>query len=1515
MDISFVARKFKSSIAGLTLFALLTSLVSFSGIASAAFTDGPHWADPYVDELVDLGVVTGYANGSFGYNDKVTRAQYAKMAVLAFLGEDMLVDTASYDSGFTDLLGDWSDVYIETAHKYGLINGLSDAQGNPLGLFDPNGKVTRAAAVKITVSAAGLDLNVYEDTPFTDVPSSHWGAPYIEAAYWYSIVDGKTATTFDPEGQITRGEAAKVLVNGMSPVMRDSEEEPVTTSEATLKVELSDETPEGETIPARSTSVEMASFDLTAMNDDAVLEDITLHHFGVSSMYSGHSVYLYHGTDRLTSGRSVNSTTNEVVFTNVNLDIAEGDTETITVRMDVSGAATLVEKEVGFEIENASDVTTNAMDVSGTFPVKAEKFTIATEQAGTVTIEKNGTITDPNVGDQGVTIAKFTIDAATEAAALNELGLYITGSVAADDVQDLELYVSGETDPIAMVDGVDSQDVARFIIEGDFDSEDDECGDDEGYCIEKGGSKSFWVKANLNTGRTDDTLKVYVDETVDVVALGSKYHFGMQVDIDNTDGYDGSSCTAASGKCSYSELQGGDITISKSDLENNDIAVNQQDVVLMEFTITSLTEATLEDFVLKLTASDTDVLVDSTNANLTNIQVNEVGGEGWTWGPIDSDDLTDSGYTTPISSTDTVGYYEFDGDVLDLEAGDQRTFQVLVDVENDSANLAGETVQASIVIDSSNPVLKDGERDTMTNSEVLVPTATFSEETFEIQSSSLAIVLDNVVASDTVVTGTNDAELLALAFVTGTAEDITIEQIDFRGYIDGNGSGASFTVGVDDSTTFAEVVTELNLYEGSVAPENKLNTTAGGADPTSGVISFEDLEWDIPAGTSPKLIVVGDISNTTTYDGDLVKVDIADVSADVTATNERGTTVTGTGDAANGGTANSGTRITISSGGTLSVDVPTTTTSSQLVVAGSDDNTFAEIEFTATRENMEVKRVALLLENGDGSDDDNIEAVRVRYFTDEDQTESATTECTATATTDVYACTGMTMLVPDNREFSTQASLWVDVDLRDETEQADEGDQFNFTLSLATGTNVEFDAEGAMSGKDIEASGTNDLTITDVSNGTAVDAGNATMAAAGTANSTTLTIDDGAGAASNSTSKIVAGDFITTTGGTASTEIMYVTAVTTTSLTVVRGVAGTTASANTVEDNDTINVYGTADTNLDMLETNVMQLQASDIDMEAVASSRTGVQATTEAILTFTASVPEMANQAQFRQGKNYPIDDNTGWTNSGMAADAAETTNYVSGSGAVVLTEDSASATTDYSYYDTGSTTQFGAYPRVSFWIRSSAAKAAGDLEFITDTATDLNDSSANEGNVSIPALTATKWYFVDSAITNNAAAQYFGINIAANPDNDATIIVDEVRFYYDSINVDLTTNADWSAVTPTIAYLVRDGQQVADGYLDLDQVTTSRTGQIHFVPVNTYGTFKFNAHTTYTMQVQMNTATAMTNAAANTETLTARIDLGNLSSNGTVSAGDVRWYDGEDIVTFLGVNSTDRVETLSSY
>ena len=95
------------------------------------------------------------------------------------------------------------------------------------GVFQPNGNMTRAQFCTITVKALGL--NPRTNTMFSDVKSSDWFAGYVGTAAEMGIVNGVGGGRFDPNGTITRQEAAVMVaraakVMGLQPAAENAAE-------------------------------------------------------------------------------------------------------------------------------------------------------------------------------------------------------------------------------------------------------------------------------------------------------------------------------------------------------------------------------------------------------------------------------------------------------------------------------------------------------------------------------------------------------------------------------------------------------------------------------------------------------------------------------------------------------------------------------------------------------------------------------------------------------------------------------------------------------------------------------------------------------------------------------------------------------------------------------------------------------------------------------------------------------------------------------------------------------------------------------------------------------------------------------------------------------------------------------------------------------------------------------------------------------------------------------------------
>lgn len=104
---------------------------------------------------------------------------------------------------FSDVKNHANQTAIEALASRGIINGMGQ------GTFMPNKTMTRAEFAAIVTRALGLAAN--DTKVFSDVPSSKWYAGYIGTANSSGIVNGVGNGKFNPEGTITRQEAAAMV--------------------------------------------------------------------------------------------------------------------------------------------------------------------------------------------------------------------------------------------------------------------------------------------------------------------------------------------------------------------------------------------------------------------------------------------------------------------------------------------------------------------------------------------------------------------------------------------------------------------------------------------------------------------------------------------------------------------------------------------------------------------------------------------------------------------------------------------------------------------------------------------------------------------------------------------------------------------------------------------------------------------------------------------------------------------------------------------------------------------------------------------------------------------------------------------------------------------------------------------------------------------------------------------------------------------------------------------------------
>ncbi len=189
--------------------------IAVSGAASPGNTPGNnsftdvntgHWAYSHIMALCNMGILNGYADGTFKCDASITREEFAKVVVAAF----GLSDNGGAYSGYSDIAADhWASTFIKIATVNGVINGVGE------GKFGAGERISRQdAAVMIgrAAKAKGIALDSQTAVSFADGASiASYASEAVNQLAAAKIINGFADGTFKPSHSITRAETAKIV--------------------------------------------------------------------------------------------------------------------------------------------------------------------------------------------------------------------------------------------------------------------------------------------------------------------------------------------------------------------------------------------------------------------------------------------------------------------------------------------------------------------------------------------------------------------------------------------------------------------------------------------------------------------------------------------------------------------------------------------------------------------------------------------------------------------------------------------------------------------------------------------------------------------------------------------------------------------------------------------------------------------------------------------------------------------------------------------------------------------------------------------------------------------------------------------------------------------------------------------------------------------------------------------------------------------------------------------------------
>lgn len=175
---------------------------SFRDVTSA------HWAFASVERAAELGLVTGYSDGTFRPDAAVTRAQFVLM-LWRMCGKPAAARAAS----FADASADWYQDALSWAVEKGYVNGLSDTR------FGPDAPITRQQAMAILFrlngGQSGTELTltgIYEQTFADSTTIASWAKDATWWAVYHELVSGVGGSRIAPEANASRAQIAAILL-------------------------------------------------------------------------------------------------------------------------------------------------------------------------------------------------------------------------------------------------------------------------------------------------------------------------------------------------------------------------------------------------------------------------------------------------------------------------------------------------------------------------------------------------------------------------------------------------------------------------------------------------------------------------------------------------------------------------------------------------------------------------------------------------------------------------------------------------------------------------------------------------------------------------------------------------------------------------------------------------------------------------------------------------------------------------------------------------------------------------------------------------------------------------------------------------------------------------------------------------------------------------------------------------------------------------------------------------------
>lgn len=736
-----------------------------------------------------------------------------------------------------------------------------------------------------------------------------------------------------------------------------------------LTVALASDTPTGMNVPRNASSVPLVKVNLTAGSADVNVTGLRFHRVGIGAVADFSNVYLYdQAGKRLTTGRSINTTTNIVEFNSLSITVKAGTTWAVLVYGDFAGSSATVGGQHGLELADMAAVTlSGSSTVGGTFPVRGNMFTVGAASSARVDIQKGTQPANPNIGSADTEVSNFKVTANTNDVALKQITLYQAGSVTNSDLTKFKLY-QGST-VVASADSIASDGHLVLMFTTPF-------------VVTNGTTKVFSLRANVG-GRAGRTIRLYVEYTTDVTAIDQVYKAGAAICINSSSPCTGSSAnmdgTGGSGSSPQTNgnfvevlTQGGQLTNAYNGPATANIAKGQLSVPLYKFALTS-PDNTLEIRKIVFTIAKTSgsaatcAVKGGAGTNyFRSVKIKNLDTGATVMGPQEIPSATANGATSQaFTYTDS----------FNLNQGQTLNLGLVADLSN-SADTGDTYLDGACAYQASFSAFGSSDVRVVATGEFLdtakiVPNTAVTGNALTVKSSGLTISLASTPVTGTLVKKQANVSIAGFVLTAAAQSDITVTSLSLGGQASLATAGCNsnaFGGAACNLADFSQRVTSLALYR---ADTNVQVGLARAPDTTTGKAQITNMNLLIPKGTSLSLLAKATFGSTasTTSPFDRVAVGIA-LAADLQVQDQDSNTVTPTLDSAVTGQATGASPSVIQkirNNGTITVQADSHPVSN-IVVAGKDAWVqLAQYKATAQYEQLSIDRIAVVASSTAGT--------------------------------------------------------------------------------------------------------------------------------------------------------------------------------------------------------------------------------------------------------------------------------------------------------------------------------------------------------------------------------------------------------------------------------------------------------------------------------------------------------------------------------------------------------------------